>query len=370
VKGIIVLDGPDGAGKTHLARFLQERLGAHYIHLTYRWPNRMFDYHTAAIDYAGRLSMEAPVIIDRWWMSEICYANAYRHGSKWPLAWRLFQRVLLKYSGVYVHCLPVNTRKHLDAFGHLKDTRPELYHDILPVTIEYHKLLAMMAGWPNVIRYDRFTDGEDLVDFAKRLEGFRQDLISKQPVNLGSCKNKNFTGHLGLAKYLFIGEQTNQRKKAGSWYPFHEYGASSLHLLQLLDKLNFQEHEGAWTNAHGEPEMSRHLLDRFDLKPICLGSEAFLHVTEGKAHMYSQRNFPKCVLHPAYDKRFPEHYKSAELITQLGSIIHGQDGGQNIYRDNVCISCWNEIMSEDKRSEIQLRAGIQLPRQRRFIDEC
>ena len=39
---IIVLEGPDGSGKTTLARHLVELLGAEYLHLTYRWPTKMF----------------------------------------------------------------------------------------------------------------------------------------------------------------------------------------------------------------------------------------------------------------------------------------------------------------------------------------
>ena len=76
--GIIVLDGPDGAGKTTLAKYLQGHYGAKYIDMTYRWKKNQFEYHTAAIHHAIQLSQKQLVVIDRWWMSENIYADVYR----------------------------------------------------------------------------------------------------------------------------------------------------------------------------------------------------------------------------------------------------------------------------------------------------
>tara|TARA_R100000084_G_scaffold83769_1_gene39275 strand:+ start:382 stop:570 length:189 start_codon:yes stop_codon:yes gene_type:complete len=51
---IIVLDGPDAVGKTTLAKKIQERVpNTRYMHLTYRWKDKIFDYHTGAIHLAA-----------------------------------------------------------------------------------------------------------------------------------------------------------------------------------------------------------------------------------------------------------------------------------------------------------------------------
>lgn len=358
MNGIIVLDGPDGAGKTTLAKHLVENHGAKYIHLTYRWPRHMFEYHTSAIHRAGRLAKNNLVVIDRWWMSELCYANAYRGGSSWPLMSRMMQRVLLKYSGIYVYCLPVDTREHLRAYDDLKTQRKEMYKDILPVVMEYHKLWDRVKHWPNITRYDRFTQGGWLPEFTEKMFTIMATLQAGQPADAADHENHNLIGHVGLAKYLFIGDQTNQRKFGGTWWPFYEYKASSLYLTQLLDKLHFEEHEGAWCNARGEPEMARSLLDRFELIPICLGKDAFLHVTEKDARNWSKRNHPYAVLHPAYDRRFPIGIKGASLIEGLGSIIHGGGHGQLIYRDNTCYVCNEQIKREDNEYGDLKRTGV------------
>lgn len=365
MRGIIVLDGPDGSGKTTLAQHFVEKYGARYLHASYRFKQRMFDYHTALIHRAGKLARDHLVIVDRWWMSEICYGNAYRNGTKWPLYWRMMQRVLLKYSGVYVYCLPADSRKHLETFDDLKSSRPEMFKDQLPVVIEYHKLWDKVREWPNVIRYDRFSsDGENLEFYGKRVLKLMTQLQGDQPAQVADPNNYNVTGHVGLAKWLMVGEQTNQKKRQGSWWPFHDYGASSLYLTKMIDDLGIQEHDLVWCNALGTPEMARWLLDRFELKPVCFGGESYLWVTEKRADMYSRRNQPLAVLHPAYDMRFPEHRKGAELRSQLGNVFHGHGTASSIYRDNVCIACKTEILDEDKRDSIANRMGIILPRGR------
>ncbi len=52
---IIVLDGPDAVGKTTLAEaFLKKYPDTKYLHLIYRWQDKIFDYHTAAMKLAGK----------------------------------------------------------------------------------------------------------------------------------------------------------------------------------------------------------------------------------------------------------------------------------------------------------------------------
>ena len=75
MKGIIVIDGCDGTGKTTLAEAICRRYDGVYIHNTYRWPTKMPLYHTAALHRALKLAKTRLVVIDRLWMSEAIYAE-------------------------------------------------------------------------------------------------------------------------------------------------------------------------------------------------------------------------------------------------------------------------------------------------------
>ena len=100
---IIILDGPDGTCKTTLAQELCKAFDARYLHRTYRWKDKIFDYHTAAMRFAAR--SKKPIVIDRWWPSEAVYAKAYRGGSEWPLQGRMCARVAINYGAMYIYCL-------------------------------------------------------------------------------------------------------------------------------------------------------------------------------------------------------------------------------------------------------------------------
>lgn len=122
---IIVFEGPDGAGKTTLALALKKHIGARYIHLTYRFRNKMDVYHYAAIRLAAHLSQHQPVIIDRWWPSEILYAEAYRGGSPFMKRHFLLEHIANKAGVVYVACVPEDGQAYLENYRQLKETRSE-----------------------------------------------------------------------------------------------------------------------------------------------------------------------------------------------------------------------------------------------------
>lgn len=131
-KGIIVLEGPDGSGKTSLAKFLQEKFDAEYIHLTWSesLEKRMDEYQFTAIAEAKYKSKEKLVIIDRHWVSELIYADVYRGGTNWPnLASECYQE-LEDLNALYVFCLPYKPetiKLYFEEFEKLKSERDEMY---------------------------------------------------------------------------------------------------------------------------------------------------------------------------------------------------------------------------------------------------
>lgn len=160
---IFVLEGPDGAGKTSLAMALKDHLGAKYIHLTYRFKDRMHLYHTAAIRLAARLAHNQPVILDRWWPSEIIYADAYRGGSKFVKHYFLLEHVATMMGVTYVVCFPEDRQKYLDHYARLKGEREEMYDEGMERVYDGYQdfYLSYLALKENVCHYDMFENFND-----------------------------------------------------------------------------------------------------------------------------------------------------------------------------------------------------------------
>lgn len=175
---IIVLEGPDGAGKTSLAEALQKKLGARYVHLTYRFKDKMHLYHGAALRFCARVAQDQPVILDRWWPSEIVYADAYRGGSTFAKYYLLMEHIASKIGLVYVMCLPEDREQYLEHFNKLKGQRVEMYNEGLNrvydgYSVMYSHYLSLKE---NVYRYDMF-------------ENFAVDSQSREIVMSDTCQN-------------------------------------------------------------------------------------------------------------------------------------------------------------------------------------
>lgn len=149
---IIVVDGPDHSGKTTLAKELIKQNGqGHHLHLTYRWPEKMDLYHFAAIRYA--LKKGGLVVIDRWWLSEIVYANVYRGGTKWPDLPKYLDKHLTDAGGFQVICLP---DKNWCLAGHQSRHAQglEMYSNIEKVYDEYARTWTNLMCMGHFYRYN------------------------------------------------------------------------------------------------------------------------------------------------------------------------------------------------------------------------
>jgi hypothetical protein len=250
-------------------------------------------------------------------MSEICYAAAYRGGSTWPLAYRFFERLILKHAALEVVCLPENLRDHLNEYEDLKKTREEMYSDISPVCVEYHKLWDKVKDWPHVRRYCVQLAKKDLdftKDFAAVLIQDQQEWQEEQLPWILEPECYNITGHISPAKYIFVGGKNHAERD--DWYPFVDYGGASLHFTQILEKLGIPEHEIMMTCYTESPAELNRIVPAFEIKPYVLGSDIFykwmddnggmdkMRMIPGKAHKVltmTYLNDARTVTDPLYD---------------------------------------------------------------------
>ena len=324
---IIVLEGPDAVGKTTLAKAFNEHSKdpVKYLHLSYRWKDKIFDYHTAAMKLASRWAYNGyNVLIDRWWPSEACYATVYRNGSPWPLQGRMHDRVMLKYGGHYVYCLP--DEDTIKRFEKLKTQREEYADNIDKVCQMYkdlyfgnrtakdegnfaHKMIKSggVGSLPYVHMYTINRWGSHLKEYVENVLEHATRWRERQYHKALDPDYHNFVGYLPTAKYLFVGEQV--RPKKHMYWPFIEYGNSSLHITKSLDELWFNEMEGVWANAYDEKGNPNH-----DLAEIISFNPKIKVILLGKSAAKVAETFGikgELIYHPQWFRRFNEDLTSA-----------------------------------------------------------
>jgi thymidylate kinase len=328
MKGLIVIDGCDGTGKTTLAEAICERFDGHYLHNTYRWPNKMPLYHTASLHYALKLAREKLVVIDRLWMSEAIYADVYRGGSPWPHMGRMIDRMIRRFCGVYI--LTQSPENHKQKFDELKAQREEMYDNVEEVRKRYDMLFEGGFGGhdrdyvqqlsvfgmrmrDDVLPYRYDIEGRDLDTYIDMVSSVAAQRKKSQLPYIMSLKHENFAGHVGDAEYIFVGDSTNSKMRAINW-PWYDFGNSSELFASTLHNLLFDETLAVYTNANspnGPMYVQDCLLMKPELKVIALGGSAA--ETLDHCNIKFQQ-----VMHPSYAKRFN---KEIEFTNQLREVV-------------------------------------------------
>jgi hypothetical protein len=268
MKGLIIIDGPDASGKTTLAKQLCKLHGGTYLHLTYRFKDKMLAYQWSMLQKAVKLAETQLVVIDRLWMSELCYANAYRAGkSSINNLWRAFDQMVLKAGGVYIFCLPKDIIRHNEVFHKEHSAKGEMFSEMLPVAIEYHKMWEKVKTWPHVLRYDVFIDGqpEYLPGFISQIEEKVQQGIQYQ-LELTTLSETGITGNLGTAEYVFIMSEpvTDLRQLEVTCSVLDEVGIPNYEIMTLV-----------WNK---EKFLLDKLIRGYNIKPIVFDQKAWVEI--------------------------------------------------------------------------------------------
>ena len=330
MKGIIVIDGCDGTGKTTLAEAICKRHDGVYIHNTYRWPSKMPLYHTAALHRALKLSRSRLVVIDRLWMSEAIYAEVYRKGSPWPHMGRMIDRIIRKVGGVYI--LTQSPANHAEKFEQLKTEREEMYDNVEHVRkrfdelfegglsghdYDYAQQLSVfgMRMRDDVLPYRYDVEGTNLDVYIDMVMSVLQSRLMKQYEPALHLHTKNFAGHLHEANIIFVGDKANSKMRAVSW-PFYDFGNCSEFFADALHSLSFDETRAIYINAHdgnGPLYVNDCLRAKPYMKVICFGNQAYDTMSEFTRKIHK-------VIHPSYAKRFN---KRQEFLLQLEEVVNG-----------------------------------------------
>lgn len=318
---IIVLEGADCSGKTTLGQFLSKRWDAAYIHATYRFPKAMFNYHTAILNKAIKLSEKQPVIVDRWWPSELLYAEAFRNGSPWPMIGRMLDRVAIKQNVIYVGCIPSNANWQQSTFENRAAQGGEMFDKNDKVAELYRQWASSMANRHDFMLYDVVKQGSEMGRLADSIEERYGFLKAAAIKHWDDPDIKVWAGNSVNPEMLIIGEKANPGYRREVW-PFFEHDNASLFVTNALENAGIHERQLAWYNpiSHDEttnPALLKGLVE--NLKPkhvVSLGATADKICQIANLDVEHHK-----IRHPSYLMRFKRETGLQELTDAFKEIV-------------------------------------------------
>lgn len=151
---IILVEGPDGTGKTTLCEEFKKK-GFEYIHLgKEREVNLLYD---KLIKYLQANKAYKNIVIDRAYISNIIYSNVYKDSNYISLENLSKIHSLID---LIILTIPKDKEKYLNHFYKLKNTRKELYSSMEKVYDLYlnrNSYNFLLQDKPYII-YDMFSD--------------------------------------------------------------------------------------------------------------------------------------------------------------------------------------------------------------------
>jgi hypothetical protein len=312
---VVVLEGPDGGGKTTLARAICERTGARYVHHG-PYPGvgarALPRFYLDAI--APALVGDADIVVDRSWLSELAYGPVYRGRSRIDaLDLRMLDRVLARCRTTVVRCLPP-VEACLAAFRARSET------EYLPteglVRKVYDRYVSALGSWTAlpVVTFD-YTRG----DGATRVDALWSSNATAPwrtaTIGSGWCD----------APVVVVDETVGNHKSVDPWlrYPFVSFADAgcSRWLARELETAGIPESALRWVNAN-DPGIES-VFGRTPVRVVlALGQVAAQRVVG----VYG--GVPWVVDHPQYLKRFQRKRGRLDEFRQvLGRLARLLNGG-------------------------------------------
>lgn len=307
---LIIVEGPDGSGKTTLCRRLRERfyspLAASYRHHPpYLQIDRIAPIYLESI--LPKFHAEF-MVMDRSWLSEPIYTAAMRDGDPRVRKWerRMLERVALTRGAIVINCLPPyeeakrNWAKSPTEYVEGEERYRQVYNGYSRLNSNTHLL---------VFNYDYTMDPE-----ARRLI---EEIESSEEVPDTTPEKVPGIGHWypGYVT-LLVGDRTGG-SDPGYGLPFISWSGCSPWLARLLDEGNVREAELFWINhrdQRGHPIDAGFLQDLAPDRVIALG---------WRAEQWCRNNYDHKIVsvpHPQYWRRFRK-----DEIYRLTYFLNGGD---------------------------------------------
>lgn len=240
-------------GKSTLAKALVDHLGAGYLHLTYRFTDDIFNYHTAALEWCLKQLKHRPVVLDRWWATELVYAAAFRGGSDYLMGNRMLERVASKFGAVYVLCQPSDRAAYLDHHQRKKELRYKTKKHALNgrtkerddqgLVYDLYNDWVVWSNRPEIVTYDFMTHGHRLDDVCQYLIGVAYDHVTwtMDIQNWRNQADRRFAGEPN-APVLFVLDKASDETRREMWpgYGRHEEFDN---FARVLTQGNIRENE-------------------------------------------------------------------------------------------------------------------------------
>jgi thymidylate kinase len=146
---VYIIEGPDGVGKSTLAKEIAKQKNAHVIHSSFNKSWDIKDYHIKLMTHAKNLEKSGiPIVLDRWAPSEQVYGDVFRGGPRYGI-----MTLIRRYNKniTWIYCRNDNTIKN-----HLKhlDERHEMFDDMTIVVARFDKFIKETQEELNWITYD------------------------------------------------------------------------------------------------------------------------------------------------------------------------------------------------------------------------
>lgn len=310
-KRVIIVEGPDGAGKTTLARALCEQLSARYEHFG---PLPQFKSHQDPSRLYAEAMLPAVhghqhVVMDRSWLSERPYGKICRNGENRisMASQRMLERLAMRCGAVVVLCKPPIDRI-IESYARRKQIEYASSEEI--ITKIYYEYNAFRTELP-VCHYDYTLLSETFHDLSECF-----NIKTDHATPLHPISGVNTVGNYD-AKVLLVGDKHGEHKPEDPWYqwPFASFSnqGCSRPFTWALEAENVAERDLLWVNA----DQPLHWVQAWvRAKPgrqvVALGEEA------AKTLSTTVSNFTR-LAHPMHWARFhrSEPCGSAQKIKEL-----------------------------------------------------